>query len=116
MSDLIPDKVKNDIDNSVETQNLPATEYRGDQFGPANPDLFPDLHKFGEPPRPSTGNIDVAEFVKAQALFLARQTWFLENRSPSDNPAYLGEVLQYSKAQGDYIKALNEVLQQLGVI
>lgn len=60
-------------------------------------------------------NVDTVAFMKAQATFIARQTFFLEEgRSAVDNEVYIKHVTAYSRAQGEYIKALLEVISQLG--
>lgn len=59
---------------------------------------------------PATGEIDAAEFVKAQSDFIRVQTWFLTHGSEK------GSLVRYSLAQNEFIAAQNRVLEALGVV
>jgi hypothetical protein len=59
------------------------------------------------------GHIDTSAFLRAQHRFIEVQTWYFGN---SHNGNAQAALFTYSKAQGEYIAALSEVLKSLGVV
>jgi hypothetical protein len=62
------------------------------------------------------GTIDVAAFVKAQSAFVREQSFFLREGRLNEGTEYEYNLTQYSKAQDDYIQAMHQILEQLGVM
>jgi hypothetical protein len=71
-----------------------------------------ETHELVERERPPyiAGTIDVAAFVKAQSAFVREQSFFLREGLTNDT------LVNYSKAQDDYIQAMHQILEQLGVM
>lgn len=103
-------------------------EEPGTQLDYAPDKKFSDLIAQDGPPPPATqeiieqqrppyisGTIDVGEFVKAQSAFIAAQSAFVQRRNEGPE-AYLHQVTSYSQAQDTYIRAMTEVLHNLGVV
>jgi hypothetical protein len=69
-----------------------------------------ELYVERERPPYIAGTIDVAAFVKAQSAFVREQSFFLREGLTNDT------LINYSKAQDDYIQAMHQILEQLGVM
>ncbi len=76
---------------------------------------MPGLEDYPRPPMIS-GTIDVGAFVKAEAEYRRRQTFFLKYADRRNTEQYLYELTQYSLAKDQLIEAMDEVLHQLGVL
>lgn len=84
---------------------------------PVTGPLEPPPPEIIDQPRPPyiSGTIDVGEFVKAQSAFIAAQSTF--TRRANEGPdKFLHQITQYSLAQDEYIRAMTEVLHDLGVV
>jgi hypothetical protein len=88
---------------------------RDDVFKPQHPNAERLQHDFPAQPQFQPGQIDIADYVKAQNKFLEVQTWFLEQKA-GDIPQYTQALTAYSKAQRDFIRSQATILHQLGVI
>jgi hypothetical protein len=60
--------------------------------------------------------VDTTELLKAQSLFIAAQTWFLEEGASMHGDDYTKALSRYSRAQSDLIRAQSRVLHALGVV
>lgn len=116
-------------DTQVGTDLIPGM---GDDRYPADPydqvdhrEPYPgDQALFGAPaPSPSypapamtTGTIDVAEFVRAQAAFITEQTGYLGTAAPPGSQTAFQNLMRYSHAQTAMITACFKILHDMGVI
>lgn len=62
-----------------------------------------------------SGTIDVGEFVKAQSAFIRAQSEFTRRKNEGPE-VFLHQITEYSLAQDEYIRAMTEVLHDLGVV
>lgn len=105
--------------------SLPAVQEETEMLSRMPPPIPPNFDApdnlgmpFLEQERPPyiAGTIDVAAFVKSQSEFVRQQSFFLRSGRLNGGEEYVHNLTVYSKAQDDYIKAMHDMLQQLGVM
>jgi hypothetical protein len=101
-------------DNSIETA---AREYV-DKGGEDAAQRFQQQMALNPAPvyMPNTQIVDMTSLAKAQGLYIVNLTrWVLQNNQ-FGTPEFIEELGSFSKAQTDYIAALQISLHQIGVL
>jgi hypothetical protein len=85
-------------------------------FTPANNPSQDDSSNGRPTYMPNMQAVDMASLAREQGLFIVNQTQWLLQRAAFGTPEFIENLGTYSRAQTDYIAALQKALHQTGAI